>query len=103
MGLSNKENIKKVIMNITITTVEIEQNCFAVAVLAVMKMFNKSQEGNIFLANQKKFSNLFANELDKIWQISQDIDKEGNECQNFETFHELYLKLKGFDLCVFND
>ena len=44
-----------------ITTVEVEENCFAVAVLAAMKMSNNSEEGNIFLANQKNFSVKFAN------------------------------------------
>ena len=57
----NDDNVKKEILNMGITTVDVEENCFAVAVLAAMKMSNNSEEGNIFLANQKNFSVKFAN------------------------------------------
>ena len=60
--LSNNENIN----NIGITNVEVEQNCLAVAVLANMKMLTNSEQGNMFLANQTKFTDLFARGLNQI-------------------------------------
>ena len=68
-NLSNKKNYqdlekwnlqtkktKKAIQNLRITTVEVEQNCFAVAVLAVMQMSNNLQEGNILSRSDKIFT-----------------------------------------------
>ena len=101
--LSNDHNMKKAIKDLGIITVEVQQNCFAVAVFVAMKILNNSKERNIFLADQTKFSKLFAIQLNEIQQISLDSDENGKECQNFEKLHDLYLKPKGFDICVFND
>ena len=67
--LSNEKNMKKIIKDLGITTVEVKQNCFAVTVFTAMKMSNNSQ-GNIFLADQEEFSKLFTTQLNKIQQIS---------------------------------
>ena len=70
-----------------------------------MKLSNNSQEGNIFLPDQDQanFSKLLATQLNGIQQISLDKYENKKECQNFEKLHDIYLKPKGFDLCVFND
>ena len=64
--LSNQKNMKKTIKDLGITTVEVKQNCFAVAVFTAMKLSNNSEEGNIFLADVTKFSKLFATQLNEI-------------------------------------
>ena len=66
-------------------------------------MLTKSKQGNVFLANQTKFADLFASKLHQIRQMSQEVDEHGNKCQNFDKLYQSYLKPKDFDIVIFQD
>ena len=101
--LSNDKNIKRTINNIGTINIKVKQNCFAVIFLANIKILTNSKQGNVFLANETKFANLFASKLNQIQQMSQEVDEHGNKCQNFQKLHQSYLKPKDFNIVIFQD